>query len=184
MRRKGANSRYPEGPMNSVLERWNSLDPTLAAEQILPCCGSRAWAAEMAARRPIADEDHLPVTSDAVWLGLPEEAWQEAFDSHPRIGEQKAKAATDASLSWSAEEQSAAMNPDEAAKLALAEGNRRYEAKFGRTFIVCASGKSAAEILTLLESRMNYSLAVELQEAAEQQRQITQLRLERWLRGG
>ena len=170
--------------MNPTLERWNSLDPTLAADEILPCCGSRAWAAEMAARRPIADEDHLSVTSDAVWLGLPEEAWQEAFDSHPRIGEQKAKAATDASLTWSASEQSNAMTPDAVAKLALAEGNLRYEAKFGRIFIVCASGKSAAEILAVLEKRMHYAPAVDLHEAAEQQRQITQLRLERWLGGG
>jgi 2-oxo-4-hydroxy-4-carboxy-5-ureidoimidazoline decarboxylase len=169
--------------MNPVLERWNSLDPTLAASEILPCCGSQAWAAEMAARRPFADENYLRVTSDAVWLGLPEAAWQEAFDSHPRIGEQKAKAATDASLSWSASEQSTAMTPDEAAKLALAEGNRRYEAKFGRIFIVCASGKSATEILALLEKRMHYAPAVELHEAAEQQRQITQLRLARWLGG-
>jgi len=169
--------------MNAVLERWNSLDPILAAEEILPCCGSRAWASEMAARRPIADEDHLSVISDAVWLGLPEAAWQEAFDSHPRIGEQKAKSATDESLSWSASEQSRAMTPDEEAKLALAEGNRRYEEKFGRIFIVCASGKSAAEILALLEQRMHYAPAVELQEAAEQQRQITQLRLKRWLGG-
>jgi 2-oxo-4-hydroxy-4-carboxy-5-ureidoimidazoline decarboxylase len=169
--------------MNTVLERWNSLDPTLAASEILPCCGSRAWASEMAARRPIADEDHLSVISDAVWLGLPEAAWQEAFDSHPRIGERKAKAATDESLSWSASEQSNAVTADEAAKLALEEGNRRYEEKFGRIFIVCASGKSAEQVLALLEQRMNYAPAVELHEAAEQQRQITQLRLARWLGG-
>jgi 2-oxo-4-hydroxy-4-carboxy-5-ureidoimidazoline decarboxylase len=169
--------------MHPVLERWNSIDPTLAANEILPCCGSRAWAAEMAARRPFEDADHLSVTSDAVWIGLPVEAWQEAFDSHPRIGEQKAKAATDASLSWSASEQSKAVTPDEAAKLALAEGNKRYEAKFGRIFIVCASGRSAAEILAILESRMSNDPTTELHQAAEQQREITQLRLERWLGG-
>ncbi len=169
--------------MNAVLERWNLLDPTLAAEEILPCCGTQAWAAEMAARRPIVDEDHLSVISDAVWVGLPEEAWQEAFDSHPRIGEQKAKAATDASLQWSATEQSAMVTQDEAAKLALVEGNRRYEAKFGRIFIVCASGRSAAAILANLEARMNNEAEAELHEAVEQQRQITQLRLARWLGG-
>lgn len=169
--------------MHPMLARWNSLDPMLAASEILPCCGSRAWAAELAARRPIVDENLLSITSDAVWRGLPEAAWQEAFDSHPRIGEQKAKAATDASLNWSRSEQSAALSPDEAAKLALAEGNRRYEAKFSRIFIVCASGKSAAEILAILENRMNNDPATELHAAAEQQREITQLRLARWLRG-
>lgn len=169
--------------MNSVLARWNSIDPTLAASEILHCCGSQAWAAELAARRPIADEDHLLIASDAVWFGLPEAAWQEAFDSHPRIGQQKAKAATASSLALSSEEQSAAMTPDAEAKLALAEGNRRYEARFGRIFIVCASGKSAAEILGILESRMSNDPNTELHEAAEQQRQITQLRLRRWLGG-
>jgi 2-oxo-4-hydroxy-4-carboxy-5-ureidoimidazoline decarboxylase len=167
--------------MNPVLARWNSIDPTLAAEEILPCCGSRAWAAELAARRPIADEDHLLISSDAVWVGLPEAAWQEAFDSHPRIGQQKAKAATETSLGWSASEQSAAMSADDAAKLALAEGNRLYEEKFGRIFIVCASGRSATEILAILEARMKNDAVAELHEAAEQQRQITQLRLQRWL---
>lgn len=169
--------------MNPVLARWNSLDPTLAANEILPCCGSRAWAAGLAARRPILDQDHLSIASDAVWLRLPEAAWQEAFDSHPRIGEQKAKSATDTSLNWSASEQSAAMTPDEKAKLALAEGNQRYEQNFGRIFIVCASGRSAAEILTILEARMANDPTTELHEAAEQQRQITQLRLARWLEG-
>jgi 2-oxo-4-hydroxy-4-carboxy-5-ureidoimidazoline decarboxylase len=167
--------------MNPVLARWNSIDPTLAAEEILPCCGSQAWAAELAARRPIADDDHLLISSDAVWVSLPEAAWQQAFDSHPRIGQQKAKAATEVSLTWSATEQSAAMSADDAAKLALAEGNRLYEERFGRIFIVCASGRSASEILALLKARMNNNAILELHEAAEQQRQITQLRLQRWL---
>ena len=167
--------------MNPVLARWNSIDPSAAAEEILPCCGSRAWAAELAARRPIPDEDHLLISSDAIWVSLPETAWQEAFDSHPRIGQQKAKAATETSLTWSATEQSAAMSANDAAKLALAEGNKLYEEKFGRIFIVCASGRSASEILTILEARMKNDAVTELHEAAEQQRQITQLRLQRWL---
>ena len=169
--------------MSPVLARWNSIDPSAAAEAILPCCGSHAWAAELAARRPIADDDHLLIASDAVWVSLPEAAWQEAFDSHPRIGQQKAKAATKTSLGWSASEQSAAMTADDAAKLALAEANRLYEEKFRRIFIVYASGRSAPEILAILEARMKNDAATELHEAAEQQRQITQLRLRRWLGG-
>jgi len=168
--------------MNAVLERWSSLDPTEAAREILPCCGSQAWAAEVAARRPIADEEALSLIADAVWIGLPESAWQEAFNSHPRIGQQKAKGeATAESLAWSSTEQSAAMSSEDAVKQALAEGNRRYEEKFDRIFIVCASGRSAAEILTILEQRLKNDLRTELREAAEQQRQITQLRLHRWL---
>jgi 2-oxo-4-hydroxy-4-carboxy-5-ureidoimidazoline decarboxylase len=167
---------------NKVLARWNSLDPAAAAREALPCCGSRAWAAALASRRPIADEASLIETSTSVWLALPEEAWQEAFDSHPRIGQRHAQThATEESLRWSALEQRTALSENDAAGLALEKANRRYEQKFGRIFIVCATGKTSAEILALLEARMKNDAATELREAAEQQRQITQLRLHRWL---
>jgi 2-oxo-4-hydroxy-4-carboxy-5-ureidoimidazoline decarboxylase len=169
----------------SVLDRWNTLDAEVAAREILPCCGSRAWAEGLAVRRPFADIQQLCDQSDRIWASLPEQDWREAFDSHPRIGQQHARAATAESLAWSSEEQRAAMSAagsrEDAAKLALAEGNRQYEERFGRIFIVCAAGKSAAEILELLNARMQNTAADELLEAAEQQRQITQLRLRRWL---
>jgi len=119
-----------------------------------------------------------------VWLALPEPAWREAFDSHPRIGEQKPQGhATAESLQASATEQSVALSADETAKLALREANRRYEERFGRIFIICARGRSASEILTALEARMDNDHATGLREAGEQQRQITDLRLRRWLAG-
>jgi len=139
------------------------------------------WAESLANHRPFASADELFESSDAIWWALAERDWQEAFDSHPRIGQQHAKSATAESLKWSSEEQRAAMALDQAVKAALAEGNRRYEEKFGRIFIVCASGRSAAEILQILEQRMQNPPDLELKEAAEQQRQITQLRLRRWL---
>ena len=167
---------------NEVLARWNSLDPATAAREALPCCGSQAWAATLASRRPIADEASLMDASTSIWLALPEEAWQEAFDSHPRIGQTHAQThATEESLRWSALEQRTALSEDDAARLALEEANRRYEQKFGRIFIVCATGKTSAEMLAILEARMRNDAATELREAAEQQRQITQLRLHRWL---
>jgi 2-oxo-4-hydroxy-4-carboxy-5-ureidoimidazoline decarboxylase len=166
---------------NSSLTRWNALDAEAAAREILPCCGAHAWAEGLAARRPFADSLELFDASDAVWEGLAEDDWRQAFDSHPRIGQSHARAATAESLAWSSEEQRAAMSPDESAKLALAEANRQYEERFGRIFIVCATGKSAAEILAILERRMNNTAVAEMLEAAEQQRQITQLRLRRWL---
>jgi 2-oxo-4-hydroxy-4-carboxy-5-ureidoimidazoline decarboxylase len=135
----------------------------------------------LAARRPLATVEELFGDSDAIWWALPEQDWQEAFDSHPRIGQQYAKAATDESLKWSSQEQGAAMSQDEKVKAALDGGNRRYEEKFGRIFIVCASGKSAAEILGILEQRIKNPADVELKEAAEQQRQIAHIRLRRWL---
>ncbi|HEY4378816.1 MAG TPA: 2-oxo-4-hydroxy-4-carboxy-5-ureidoimidazoline decarboxylase [Acidobacteriaceae bacterium] len=170
---------------NAVLTRWNGLDAVAAVREILPCCGSSAWANVVVARRPFADPDELLRASDAIWSALPEPDWCEAFDSHPRIGQEHARTATAASLAWSSDEQRAAMSgagsKEEAAKLALAEGNRQYEERFGRIFIVCAAGRSAAEILDILNMRMRNTAADELLEAAEQQRQITQLRLRRWL---
>jgi 2-oxo-4-hydroxy-4-carboxy-5-ureidoimidazoline decarboxylase len=168
--------------MNKVLTRWNSLDSAAAAREALPCCGSQAWAVALASRRPIVDEASLIEASSSIWLALPQEAWQEAFDSHPRIGQRHAQThATEESLRWSAQEQRTALSEDEAVKLALEEANRRYEQKFGRIFIVCATGKTTADILAILNSRMKNDAATELREAAEQQRQITQLRLHRWL---
>jgi 2-oxo-4-hydroxy-4-carboxy-5-ureidoimidazoline decarboxylase len=163
-----------------TLAEWNAMNAENAAGAVLPCCGSRAWATQLAGLRPFGSFEELSAASDRVWLALPEADWQEAFDSHPRIGQGHAKAATGKSLSWSAGEQAAA-NPDDAAKAALAEGNAAYEAKFGRIFIVCATGKSAAEMLEILQGRLKNDAAIEVSEAAEQQRLITQLRLRKWL---
>jgi len=170
----------PRNTAIAVLDHWNELAAVEAAREILPCCGSRVWAERMAARRPMASPEDLFATSDEIWLGLNEADWQEAFDSHPRIGQRHAKAATAESLQWSGEEQKTAMARDEAVSAALQSRNRGYEARFGRIFIVCASGKSAAEILEILERRLNNTADAELREAVEQQRQITQLRLRRW----
>jgi len=168
--------------MNKVLDRWNSLDSAAAAREALPCCGSQDWATSLASKRPIEDDASMIELSSRIWLALPEEAWQEAFDSHPRIGQKHAQTqTTDESLRWSAQEQRTAVSGDEAAKLALEEANRRYEQRFGRIFIVCAAGKTSSEILAILEARMNNDDSTELREAAEQQRQITELRLRRWL---
>jgi 2-oxo-4-hydroxy-4-carboxy-5-ureidoimidazoline decarboxylase len=112
-----------------------------------------------------------------VWLALPREDWMEAFDSHPRIGQTHARA-TAQSLAWSAGEQG---TPDEIAKAKLAVGNARYEERFGRIFIVCATGKTPMEMLAILEGRLKNDAESELLEAAEQQRQITQIRLRKWL---
>jgi 2-oxo-4-hydroxy-4-carboxy-5-ureidoimidazoline decarboxylase len=164
-----------------ALVYWNELDAESAAADILLCCGSSAWAQTLAAKRPYATPQELFDASDAVWAELAEADWREAFDSHPRIGQQHARSATAQSLSWSWIEQSAAMSQDDDAKLVLADANRQYEERFGRIFIVCASGKSATEILAILQRRMQNSTAQEMLEAAEQQRQITQLRLRKWL---
>ena len=151
-----------------------------AAAAILPCNGSPAWASQLAALRPFATPFDLTCTADIIWRALPVDAQQQAFDSHPRIGEHQAKSATAASLALSATEQSTAqLTPTTQTELAAA--NRLYEEKFNRIFIICATGKSADEILAILHHRLRNDPATELREAAEQQRQITQLRLRKWL---
>lgn len=168
--------------MSEVLVRWNGLSQRDAADEILPCCGSRAWAESMAAKRPVPDEMSLLAASDEAWCKLSQSDWLEAFRSHPRIGESCAdRSATAKSSAWSAREQRDVTAANGAVKAALAAANREYEERFGRIFLVCAAGKSAEEILEILRRRLHNSDHAELQEAAEQQRQITQIRLKRWV---
>ena len=166
--------------MNQVLSRWNAAPELQAEQELLPCNGASAWSMGVVQRRPFAHEGDLFATADAVWWELSPGAWQEAFDSHPRIGERHAKAASSASLSWSAGEQSG-VSEEEMVRASLATGNRLYEEQFGRIFLVCATGKNAAEVLAILRSRLQNDPETELREAAEQQRRITQLRLRKWL---
>jgi 2-oxo-4-hydroxy-4-carboxy-5-ureidoimidazoline decarboxylase len=165
---------------NTILAQWNGLGLDDAAEVILPCNGSPVWATLLAYNRPFDSLEALFATTDKIWSSLPEEDWQQAFDSHPRLGESKAKSATTQSLTWSASEQNAAQT-DEATQTTLAAANRAYEAKFGRIFILCATGRTATDILTILQRRLNNDAATELREAIEQQLLITQLRLRKWL---
>jgi 2-oxo-4-hydroxy-4-carboxy-5-ureidoimidazoline decarboxylase len=180
--------------MSNVLERWNFLPIAAAVDEILPCCGSRAWADGMVARRPLPDEAALVSVSDQTWRSLPESDWLEAFRSHPRIGEtrvgesrtgdsQAPKAASPQSAAWSAQEQRDVAGASDSARKALAEANRVYERRFNRIFIVCATSRSSEEILKILQRRLKNDERTELQEAAEQQRQITQIRLKKWLQG-
>lgn len=185
----GAFSRQREHGMSDTLARWNFLPATAAANEILPCCGSRAWADGIAARRPLPDEESLLAASDEIWRSLTESDWLEAFRSHPRIGEsivgesQAAELAALQSSAWSEQEQRGVADTSDSARTALAEGNREYERRFNLIFIVCATGKSPAEILKILRRRLENDAHTELQEAVEEQRQITQIRLRKWLQG-
>lgn len=168
--------------MNAVLDRWNQYDAFTAESEILPCCGSRAWAQELASLRPFDDPASLLAVADKVWSQLDVADWGEAFASHPRIGERKAPAAASAqSAQWSSQEQSRAATTSADIQERLKFANAAYETRFGRIYIVCATGKSAEEMLAILEMRLQNDNGAELFEAAEQQRQITQLRLRKWL---
>ena len=168
--------------MSEVLARWNRLSDEEAAEEILACCGSATWARELVARRPLDDEASLVTASDEIWGQLGAQDWMEAFAKHPRIGERGApQIASAQSAAWSAQEQQNVGTAAESVRGDLAEANREYERRFGRVFIVCATGKSAHEVLGILRRRLRNDHATELQEAAEEQRKITNIRLQKWL---
>lgn len=172
----------PQRESSEMLARWNALPFDEAAQELLPCCGSIAWARGMCAARPIPNESALLSASDRVWNNLPESDWMEAFRNHPRIGDPAApKSHSPRSAEWSRSEQRSAFTNDEEIAALLADGNRAYEQRFHRIFIVCATGKTAKEILQILQRRLANDEATELREAAEQQRQITHIRLKKWL---
>jgi len=166
----------------SVLTRWNRLSVQEAIKEVLACCGSEAWARGLAERRPIPDEATLVAASDEIWGRLGAEDWLQAFSTHPRIGERQAPAeASTKSAAWSAQEQRTVSAADELVQVALAQANQEYEQRFGRVFIVCATGKSAPEMLDILRRRLQNDASVELREASEEQRKITNIRLKKWL---
>jgi OHCU decarboxylase len=166
--------------MISVLENWNCATPEEALNAMLACCGSRRWAGEMIALRPFDSKAQLMEWADAVWSRMSEPDWLEAFASHPRIGERNTAGPGSRSSSWSRQEQSSTETAGAEVLAAIAEGNDLYENRFGFTYIVCATGKSANQMLAILNRRLRNDRATELSEAAEQQRQITRIRLERW----
>jgi OHCU decarboxylase len=171
--------------MDEALRKLNSLPPPEATAELLKCCGSTRWAREMCARRPFLDSRELAETADRVWLALGREDWLEAFRSHPKIGGREAERETgEGARRWSEEEQGGTRDAAREVLDELAEANREYERRFGHIFIVCATGKSAAEMLALLRLRLGNDPEAELRVAAEEQRRITQLRLKKSLESG
>ena len=174
-----------------TVNELNALPSPAARDAFTACCGAPAWVSRMVARRPFASRAALFDAADASWRTLAPDEWKEAIAHHPRIGESRAAASTSARAdAWSASEQSAARADDGAADgvagglahgAALAEGNAEYERRFGHVFIICASGRSAGEILEALRTRLRNDAATELAATSEELRKITQLRLEKLL---
>ncbi|HEY6488234.1 MAG TPA: 2-oxo-4-hydroxy-4-carboxy-5-ureidoimidazoline decarboxylase [Terracidiphilus sp.] len=166
--------------MNAVLDAWNGAGEDEARDAMLACCSAKRWVEAMVARRPIASVAELSEAADRAWSTMGEADWLEAFACHPRIGERKTHAASQSSA-WSNQEQASVASAQEDVLTELAEGNALYEQRFGFSYIVCATGKSAEEMLAILKPRLGSDRAAELREAAEQQRQILQIRLGKWL---
>ena len=165
-----------------TLAEFNALPSAKAESALQDCCGSMQWAARMAAQRPFANLNALYESADTIWQNLERADWLEAFSHHPQIGEKAAVGSTSA-RKWAEGEQTGARAAGENVKSRLAYGNRAYYEKFGYIYIVCATGKSAEEMLALLEQRVQNDSVSELPVAADQQRLITRIRLEKLFAG-
>ena len=163
------------------MESWRRIDDADAEEArrlLTSCCGAARWVERMLARRPFGSRDTLVGAARDEWFALTPADWREAFAHHPKIGDREALARRFAATRHlSAREQSGVDSASDDALAKLADGNRAYEVRFGYIFIVCATGKSASEMLDLLESRMSNDAATELRVAAGEQAKITELRL-------
>jgi 2-oxo-4-hydroxy-4-carboxy-5-ureidoimidazoline decarboxylase len=165
-------------PATHDLEWLNELAPDSAREELLKCCGSRRWADAVERSRPHSSIEQLIARANDMWWSLESDDWLEAFRSHPKIGEKKsANTVSTQSKEWSAQEQRGVQRAAAETVNKLALLNREYEKKFGFIFIVCATGKSSDEILSLLEQRLENDPTAELRIAAAEQAKITELRL-------
>jgi 2-oxo-4-hydroxy-4-carboxy-5-ureidoimidazoline decarboxylase len=165
--------------------RLDALDEKAAAAAFLRCCGSRRWAEAMARGRPYADEPALLAAAERAFAPLVRADWLEAFSHHPRIGDRASLAARfPTTAGWSQAEQGGVGAAAEDVLDGLLRGNREYEARFGHIFIVCATGRSAAEMLALLRERLPNDAGRELEIAAAEQRKITAIRLKKLLAEG
>ncbi|WP_324670656.1 2-oxo-4-hydroxy-4-carboxy-5-ureidoimidazoline decarboxylase [Hymenobacter sp. GOD-10R] len=165
-----------------TLSELNQLDKPTLALALGKCCGATAWIEDMCQLFPVPDEQTLFDKAREIWYDLAESDWLEAFTHHPKIGDINSLKEKFASTStWAAGEQGAVQQASQQVLEALAAGNTAYEDKFGYIFIVCATGKSAAEMLSLLQARLPNSPEDEVKIAMGEQAKITQIRLEKLL---
>ncbi len=159
----------------------NELPEAEARKVLLDCCGSPEWADRMIKERPFRMLEGLFRAADAVWYSLTPADWLIAFAAHPRIGSTVSAAVNTRASEWSAGEQAGTAEAAKTVKKQLADANGLYEAKFGFIFIVCATGRSAEEMLEICKARLQNRLGTEMMIAAEEQRKITELRLSKLL---
>lgn len=141
-------------------------------------CGSSEWVDRMMLRRPFGSDTTLKQAAREEWFALTEDDWLEAFWHHPKIGDRsELEARFPKTHDLSEQEQAGVDSAGEDVLDALARDNAAYHERFGFIFIVCATGKSAEEMLRLLRDRLPNDRATELKNASEEQSKITALRL-------
>lgn len=159
----------------------DAMSEAEAREALSRCCGATRWVEGMLGRRPFGSRDALIAHAREVWSEMERADVLEAFDHHPRIGADldALRERFASTQDWASGEQSSVQSASEATLKALRDGNVAYEARFGHIFIVCATGKSAEEMLALLERRIGNAPDEELAIAAAEQMKITELRLDK-----
>jgi len=163
-----------------TLSEFNALRSNEAESALMDCCGSARWAASVAMQRPYATVEALQKAAGSIWWNLDRADWLGAFSHHPQIGDKPASG-TESARQWAEGEQTGAHVATEDVKARLARANRAYFEKFGYIYIVCATGKTAEGMLAILNQRLQNDPPSEISIAAEQQRMITRIRLEKLL---
>ena len=156
-----------------TLDELNGLSRQDAERELLRCCGSPEWATLMAAARPFESVAALRGEAERIWWILDPADWLEAFGAHPKIGDRSTNS------QWAEQEQARMHSAPGATVAGLAQGNEQYFSKFGYIFIVCATGKSGEEMLSILSARLPNDPDDELRIAATEQSKITRIRLEK-----
>jgi 2-oxo-4-hydroxy-4-carboxy-5-ureidoimidazoline decarboxylase len=163
-----------------TLEQFNSLNPKEARDNLLRCCGCTRWANELITKMPFGSLEELKNVSENIWNSCDEGDWLEAFSHHPKIGHTPDKK-HESTAEWASAEQSEVQSAAEKVKKELADGNSHYEKKFGYIYIVCATGKSAEEMLGILKQRLTNDPQKEIRIAAAEQNKITNIRIDKLL---
>jgi len=165
-----------------TLHELNILPKEQLKEALLKCCGSTAWVRKMLPFFPADDMVELLEDAEEQWFFCSEQDWKEAFSHHPKIGDvESLKTKFASAATWASGEQSGVTAASEQTLESLAKANKLYEEKFGYIFIVCATGKTADEMLAMLQTRLQNSSEVEIEIAADEQNKITKLRIEKLL---
>lgn len=168
--------------MSITVADLDAIPARTAASFLANCCGSSRWVSEMVSARPFGSRDAVLTEADRIWTSLDASDWLEAFAHHPRIGE-RTGAVPQGELGgeWSEEEQAGIDDADDDAHRVLATLNQEYERRFGFIYIVCATGKTPEEMMELAGQRLRNDGATELRLAADEQRKITRIRLQKLL---
>jgi 2-oxo-4-hydroxy-4-carboxy-5-ureidoimidazoline decarboxylase len=166
------------------LAHLNHLPASAAEDELLTCCSAPSWAERMAAGRPYLSADDAIRQSATIVASMTVADLAEALAGHPRIGQRtEADHGPLRSAAWSAQEQSGVNDADAATTLGLAQSNLEYERRFGHIYLVCASGRTGEQLLSLLRSRLRNDAPAEWQVVRSELQKINEIRLRKLLAG-